>query len=316
MKIKEIVVISGKGGTGKTSITASLAVLEGDNCIVADCDVDAADMHLLLKPDFKNKKDFYSGTEAVIDPNACINCGKCDDVCHFDSIGQNEESYYVEPMKCEGCKYCVYVCPTNAITMKDRWSGHTYISQIKTSGTMVHAKLGIGSDNSGKLVAEVKGMAKQAAKMLKKEYIIVDGSPGVGCPVLSSLSGAKFVVFVTEPTVSGLHDLKRVHELVKKFKIKSGCIINKYDLNLNMTMEIKEYLKEENIMHLAELPYSNFFKKSLREYKTVVEYNEEDSVVSSSQNPLVLSKEALAQELKEIKDKISKSWGIIKEELK
>jgi len=292
-KIKEIVIISGKGGTGKTSITASFAVLEGENCVVADCDVDAADMHLLLKPDFKNKKDFYSGTEAVINPDACINCGKCDDVCHFDSIFQNEVSYYVDPMKCEGCKYCVYVCPTDAITMKDRWSGHTYISTIKTNATMVHAKLGIGSDNSGKLVAEVKGLAKQTAKMLKKEYIIVDGSPGVGCPVLSSLSGAKFVVFVTEPTVSGLHDLMRVHELVKKFKIRSGCIINKADLNKNMTTEIKDYLKQENIMFLTELPYSESFKASLREYKTVVEYDDSD-----------------------VKTKISDAWNTIKEELK
>ncbi len=299
-KIREIVVISGKGGTGKTSVTASFAVLEGENCVVADCDVDAADMHLLLKPDFKNKKDFYSGKEAVIDPNACINCGKCDDVCHFDSIFQNDVSYYVEPMKCEGCKYCVYVCPTDAIVMKDRWSGHTYISTIKTNATMVHAKLGIGSDNSGKLVAEVKGLAKQTAKMLKKEYIIVDGSPGVGCPVLSSLSGAKFVVFVTEPTVSGLHDLIRVHELVKKFKINSGCVINKSDLNVEMSNKIKTYLEKENILLLAELPYSNYFKKSLRKYETIVEYED------GSENG----------ELQNIKNKIKEAWNIIKEETK
>jgi MinD superfamily P-loop ATPase len=301
MKIKEIVVISGKGGTGKTSITASFAVLEGENCVIADCDVDAADMHLLLQPDFKNKKDFYSGKEAVIDPDACINCGKCDDVCHFDSIYQNDVSYYVEAMKCEGCKYCYHVCPTDAIKMVDRWSGNTYISTVKTNAIMVHAKLGIGSDNSGKLVAEVKGLAKQSAKMFKKEYIIVDGSPGVGCPVLSSLSGAKFVVFVTEPTVSGVHDLKRVNELVKKFKIKSGCIINKSDLNTNMTEEIKKYLEKENIMFLAEIPYHNSFKKSLKEYKTIVEYEDldEESVVVS-QN---------------IKNKISEAWHNIKEVL-
>ena len=299
-KIREIVVISGKGGTGKTSVTASFAVLEGENCVVADCDVDAADMHLLLKPDFKNKKDFYSGKEAVIDPDACINCGKCDDVCHFDSIFQNDVSYYVEPMKCEGCKYCVYVCPTDAIVMKDRWSGHTYISTIKTNATMVHAKLGIGSDNSGKLVAEVKGLAKQTAKMLKKEYIIVDGSPGVGCPVLSSLSGAKFVVFVTEPTVSGLHDLMRVDELVKKFKINSGCVINKSDLNVEMSNKIKKYLEKENILLLAELPYSNYFKKSLRKYETIVEYED------GSED----------KELQNIKNKIKEAWNIIKEETK
>jgi len=297
-KIKEVVIISGKGGTGKTSVTASFAVLERENCIVADCDVDAADMHLLLKPDFRNKKDFYSGKEAVITPELCINCGKCEEVCRFDAIFQNEVSYYVDPLKCDGCKYCVYVCPVDAIEMKDRHSGYTYISTIKTGATMVHAELKIGSDNSGKLVAEVKDLAKKSAKMLKKEYIIVDGSPGVGCPVLSSLSGAKFVVFVTEPTVSGLHDLKRVYELVSKFKIKSGCIINKADLNRDMTEKIKEYLKAENIKLLATVPYSEYFKKSLREHKTIVEYEGDD------------------EELQNIKLKIRNAWDKIKEVLK
>ena len=297
-KIKEVVIISGKGGTGKTSITASFAVLEGENCLVADCDVDVADMHLLLKPDFRNKKEFYSGKEAVIEPQACINCGKCDEVCHFDSIFQNDTSYYVDPMKCEGCKYCVYVCPVDAIKMQDRLSGHTYISTIKTNTMMIHAELGIGSDNSGKLVAEVKGLAKQTAKMLKKEYIIVDGSPGVGCPVLSSLSGAKFVIFVTEPSVSGLHDLKRVYELVKKFKIPTGCIINKSDLNDDMTAKIEDFLKKENILLLTKLPYSNYFKESLRNYQTIVEYENDDVL------------------LKNIKNNIKNAWNKVKEELK
>jgi len=289
--MKEIVVISGKGGTGKTSITASFAVLEGENCIVADCDVDAADMHILLEADFKNESDFYSGEEAVIDPDSCINCGKCEEVCSFDSIFHNDTTYYVNGLTCEGCTYCSHVCPVDAITMKDRWSGNTYISAIKTGGSMVHAKLGIGSDNSGKLVAKVKYLAKQAAKMLRKEYIIVDGSPGIGCPVLSSLSGAKFVVFITEPTVSGVHDLKRVHELVRKFKIRSGCIINKADLNLEKTQEIKEFLEKENIKCITELPYHESFKRSLREHKTVVEFEGD------------------------IKEKIKDAWEIIKIEV-
>ena len=212
--MKEIVIISGKGGTGKTSLTASFAYLGGKDVIVADCDVDAADMHLLLEPDFKDSEDFYSGELAYIKQDACIRCGKCADVCRFDAIPIINNQYIVDPLSCEGCGYCARVCPTNAIINKSLNVGKWYISNIKTGSIMVHAKLGIGADNSGKLVAKVKSEAKDIAEDEQKDFVIVDGSPGVGCPVVSSLSGASFVVLVTEPSVSGLHDLKRVYELV------------------------------------------------------------------------------------------------------
>jgi len=271
--MKEIVIISGKGGTGKTSLTASFAYLGGKDVIVADCDVDAADMHLLMQPDFADEDDFYSGELAHINQYDCIQCGKCKEVCRFDAIPIIEGRYVVDPLSCEGCGYCARVCPTDAITNKDLNVGKWYISNIKTGSMMVHAKLGIGADNSGKLVAKVKSEAKDIADEECKDFVIVDGSPGVGCPVVSSLSGASFVVLVTEPSVSGYHDLKRVYELVKKFNIKAGCIINKSDINENVTSEIIEFLKKENIVHIANLPYDEDFTKAMTNGQTIVEYS-------------------------------------------
>ena len=288
--MKEIVVISGKGGTGKTSLTASFAYLGGKDVVVADCDVDAADMHLLLKPDFADSDDFYSGELAYIHQNECIQCGKCADVCRFDAIPVIKGRYIVDPLSCEGCGYCARVCPTDAITNKDLNVGKWYISNIKTGSIMVHAKLGIGADNSGKLVAKVKSEAKDIAEEERKDFVIVDGSPGVGCPVVSSLSGASFVVLVTEPSVSGLHDLKRVYELVKKFNIQAGCIINKSDINNKVTTEIVEFLKKENIVHIANLPYDESFTKAMTNGQTIVEYSDNH-----------------------LKDLITDSWNTIKQ---
>ena len=272
--MKEIVVISGKGGTGKTSITASLAVLGGKDVVVADCDVDAADMHILLQPEVAKSEDFYSGELAVINEDICTQCGKCFDVCRFDAIDVTNGIHTVDELSCEGCGYCARVCPVDAITNIPLNVGKWNISNTRFNQPFVHAKLGIGADNSGKLVAHVKNIAKEIADEYDRPYVLVDGSPGVGCPVVSSLSGAHFVVLVTEPTVSGLHDLKRVYELVNKFHIKAGCIINKADLNPDNTNEILEFLKEENIIHLASLPYDESFTKAMTDCKTIVELDE------------------------------------------
>lgn len=274
--MREIVVISGKGGTGKTSITASFGMMGAMDVVLADCDVDAADMHLLLQPDFEVAEDFYSGQIATIDQTNCTSCGLCQDVCRFNAILVHNDQYIISPLDCEGCGYCSRVCPTETIINNDLLSGKLYISTIKTGSQMVHARLGIGSDNSGKLVAKVKEEAKAIALKHQKDYILVDGSPGVGCPVVSSLSGASFVVLVTEPSVSGIHDLKRVNELVKKFNIKAGCIINKADVNVEKQAEIKQFLEDENIEHLVDLPYDEDFTKAMTLGQTIVEYNNQN----------------------------------------
>ena len=288
--MKEIVIISGKGGTGKTSITASFAVLGGRDVVIADCDVDAADMHILLQPEIAKTEDFYSGELAVIDQDICTQCGKCFDVCRFDAIDVKEGVHLVNDLSCEGCGYCARVCPVEAITNIPLNVGKWHISNTRFNQPFVHAKLGIGADNSGKLVAHVKNVAKGIAEEYNRPFVLVDGSPGVGCPVVSSLSGANFVVLVTEPTVSGLHDLKRVYELVHKFHLKAACIINKSDLNTDKTKEIIEFLKKEEIIHLANLPYDESFTKAMTDCKTVVEL--EDSVI----------KETLTQAWKDIKN--------------
>jgi MinD superfamily P-loop ATPase len=271
--MKEIVVISGKGGTGKTSITASFALLGGADIVVADCDVDAADMHLLLKPDFAQAADFYSGETALIDQDKCTGCGKCAEVCRFDAIPVIDGRYIVQPLDCEGCGYCARVCPEDAITNLEQNVGEWYVSTTRANNTMLHARLGVGAENSGKLVARVKSESRRIAEETGKELIVVDGSPGIGCPVVSSLSGASLVVLVTEPTVSGLHDLKRVYQLVKKFDLKAGCIINKYDLNLQMSQEIEEFLKQEGVAHIASLPYDETFTRAMTQGLTIVEYD-------------------------------------------
>ncbi|MDA3886605.1 MAG: ATP-binding protein [Candidatus Delongbacteria bacterium] len=272
--MKEIVVISGKGGTGKTSITASFAHLGGKDIVVADCDVDAADMHLLMEPKNSIVEDFYSGVLAEINQDLCVKCGKCSEVCRWKAIPFINDEYTVNPIDCEGCGYCARICPMEAITMTEQNVGEWYISETRANNTMIHARLGIGAENSGKLVAHVKNKAKMLALETKKDFVVVDGSPGIGCPVVSSLSGAHFVVLVTEPTVAGLHDLKRVYQLVKKFQIPAGCIINKYDLNEKVVGEIKEFLTEEHIVHLADLPYDENFTKAMTIGKTIVEYDD------------------------------------------
>ena len=274
--MREIVVISGKGGTGKTSLTASFAMMGATDVVLADCDVDAADMHLLMQPDLESSEDFYSGQVAYIEQANCISCGICQEVCRFDAISIIDGQYIVAPLDCEGCGYCARVCPTKTIINKNLLVGKLFVSNIKTGSKMVHAHLGIGADNSGKLVAKVKDEAKALALKYEKDYVLVDGSPGVGCPVISSLSGANFAVLVTEPSISGIHDLKRVYELVKKFNIKAGCIINKADVNIEKQTEIKQFLADEGIDHLIDLPYNEDFTKAMTLGKTMVEYKNEN----------------------------------------
>jgi len=275
--MKEIVVLSGKGGTGKTSLTASFALLAGTSAVIADCDVDASDMHLLLAPKAEREEMFYSGKEAVIDSDACISCNRCLEVCHFDAVETDGTLYEINPVNCEGCSYCERVCPTDAITMKPSLAGDWYVSTIRSGAKMVHARLGIGAENSGKLVARVKNEAKDLASEESKALVLVDGSPGIGCPVVSSLSGANYIVIVTEPTVSGLHDLKRLRELIVKFRLPSGCIINKADLNTGYRDEILRYLEQEEMDILGTLPYDEKITAAMVQGKSILEEPYSDS---------------------------------------
>lgn len=269
--MKEIVVISGKGGTGKTSVAASFAVLAGESAIVADCDVDAADMHLLLSPDRAETHKFLSGTVARADPDLCTGCMECQSVCRFDAVKEEGGVAVIDTIKCEGCGYCSRVCPVNAISNIPAMAGKWYISTVRTGSIMVHAKLGIGADNSGKLVAKVKNEARKIAEARGKELIIVDGSPGIGCPVISSLSGAGYVVLVTEPSLSALHDLKRVVELAQNFNIPMGAVINKYDINREITARIEDFLREANIPLLSRMEWNEEFVHSIVAGRTIAE---------------------------------------------
>jgi MinD superfamily P-loop ATPase len=265
--MNEIVIISGKGGTGKTSLTASFAALAKD-VVLADCDVDAADLHLLLHPDIQRREAFTSGATAVIDPAQCVQCGVCREVCRFDAINA---AYTVNPFACEGCQVCAYLCPVNAIAMHDNVCGEWYLSETKY-GPMVHAQLGAGAENSGKLVAIVRQQAQQIAEAQQKSLIIIDGPPGIGCPVMSTLTGTTFVVIVTEPTLSGLHDLQRVVELTAHFKIPTGVCVNKYDLNQAITGQIETYCADRHLSFLGVLPYDLTMVKALVQRVPVVKY--------------------------------------------
>ncbi|MEW6041033.1 MAG: ATP-binding protein [Elusimicrobiota bacterium] len=267
--MKQLVVISGKGGTGKTVITAAFASL-AENKVMADCDVDAADLHLLLEPKILEKHQFTGGKTAVINKAKCDHCGTCIVKCRFDAI--SEESYTVDPISCEGCGVCFHICPKMAIKMKDNLSGEWFISETKY-GPFVYAKLGIAEENSGKLVTVVRQNAKLIAERKNCDLIIIDGPPGIGCPVISSITGTDVVLIVTEPTLSGIHDMVRVIELAQHFKIKTYVIINKYDLNTEMTEKIEKYCQKNKINLAGKIIYDSIVIESMVNKKIVVEYS-------------------------------------------
>ncbi|MFP4456736.1 MAG: ATP-binding protein [Clostridia bacterium] len=264
----ELVVLSGKGGTGKTSITGSLATLPKDPVLV-DCDVDAANLHLLLNPAIKETFDFYGGIKAKIDQNICTKCGRCVEVCQFDAINN---SFVVDEMKCEGCKVCYYECPVNAISVHDNLTGEYYKSETNY-GPMIHAEIGIAEGNSGKLVAEVKRVARQVAK--NNQLILIDGPPGIACPVISSLSGADYALIVTEPTVSGIHDLERVLTLIRQFEVVPMVCINKVDISDKQADRIVKFCENEKIEIVGKIKYDATFVDSLNQGKPIIEYDKD-----------------------------------------
>ena len=264
--MKELVVLSGKGGTGKTSIVASFAALARSK-VLADCDVDAADLHLVLQPTMRVNHEFWSGQVAVIDEEKCTQCELCQDLCRFGAI----KDFRVDPVSCEGCGFCFHICPAEAIIMKENMSGHWFISDTKY-GPLVHARLGIAQENSGKLVALVRQQARGIAESDCLDYIISDGPPGIGCPVISSLSGADLALLVTEPTQSGIHDLERVLDVCRHFGIPALVCVNKYDINEDNSRKIEDYCLSQGLEVVAKIPFDNVVTEAIVKGVPVVEH--------------------------------------------
>lgn len=289
--MKELVIISGKGGTGKTSIVASLAALLKHK-VLADCDVDAADLHLVLKPDVQEKREFWSGKTASIDLEKCSRCGQCKDYCRYNAIS---EDFVIDKIACEGCGLCSYLCPQAAISLNVNLAGHMFRSQT-AYGPMVHAKLGVAEENSGKLVALVKDTARQIAQEKNYPLILIDGPPGIGCPVIASLSGANTVLVVTEPTISGIHDLGRVLKLATHFKTNTLVCINKYDINKDMTNKIALICNELKIPVIGYIPFDPTFTKAQLKGMNLIDYCPEGET---------------AQELKKTANKINEYMDLL-----
>ena len=273
--MKELVILSGKGGTGKTSITGSFAAL-ARNTVLADCDVDAADLHLLLGPNVRAKHDFISGNEAVIDPSRCTQCGACAELCRFQAISRKNGRITLDPFGCEGCGVCVEFCPEKAIAFPERRCGEWYESDT-LYGPMIHAKLAPAAENSGKLVTRVRNAARTEAEKQGAELILIDGPPGIGCPVIASLSGATAVLVVTEPTVSGEHDLGRVLQLAKHFRVPAMVCVNKWDLNPETTLRIERTTVAAGAVPVGRIPYDTTFTTAMIHGRTVVDYPESEA---------------------------------------
>ncbi|MGE4504517.1 MAG: 4Fe-4S binding protein [Desulfovibrionaceae bacterium] len=269
--MREIVIISGKGGAGKTSVTGAFAHL-AQNAVVADLDVDAPDLHLLLAPEPYVTEPFVSGNEAVIDPERCAACGVCAEACRFEAVIPGEDAYSIDPVRCEGCKTCVVLCPENAIAFPARTCGEWFLSETRF-GPMAHARLFPGEENSGKLVTEIKRRARDLAEERGLSLVLADGAPGIGCPVISSLSGTDLAVVVTEPTVSGRHDLERVADLCAHFRVPVAVFINKFVLNREQTSGIEAWCEERGIPVVCRLPHHKGVTKAMLRGKVVTEYD-------------------------------------------
>ena len=278
--MKEIIVISGKGGTGKTSLVACFATI-ADNKVLADCDVDAADLHLVLEPRIKHQEEFRGSHEARIIEENCTSCGKCYELCRFGAIrkldgrhrnGEQTPRYQVDPIGCEGCGVCVRFCPAAAISFQQCVTGEWFISDTR-HGPMVHARLGVAQGNSGKLVTLVRNRARELALAEHKELIIVDGAPGIGCPVIASITGADLVFIVTEATLSGLHDFGRVAALAAHFRIPAAACINKYDLNPDVARQIEEASQRQGVRVLGRVPYDSRFTEAQMHKASLIEYS-------------------------------------------
>lgn len=271
--MKQLTILSGKGGTGKTTLTASLAV-SARNAVIADCDVDAPDLHMLLHPKVIRTEKFKGSKLAVIDKTKCDKCGFCREKCRFDAIA---ETIVVDPIACEGCGVCAAICPVDAIVMSERVSGYAYTSKTKY-GFMSHALLSPGESNSGKLVTLVRQNARKLSEKENSDFIIIDGPPGIGCPVIASVSGVDLGLVITEPTMSGIHDLQRALQLIQHFNVKPLVCINMYDINNDNTNKILEFCEENSIKVVGKIPFNQNVTEAMVNGKTIIEYAPESEV--------------------------------------
>ncbi len=265
--MKQLAIISGKGGTGKTTLAAAFASL-AENAVLADCDVDAADLHLILNPEIKETIEFSGSKIASKDEKKCIQCGKCREYCRFDAVDEG-----IIEDRCEGCGVCEYVCPEGAITLRERKSGFAYISDTRF-GPMSHAVLNTAEEASGKLVALVRNNARVLAKKYGKDLIIIDGPPGIGCPVISAISGTDLVLIVTEPTLSGIHDMERILSVADHFNIPAVVCINKFDINHKNTQIIEKYCEKNGLEVVGKIPYDETPTKAMIQEKTIIEFSD------------------------------------------
>jgi MinD superfamily P-loop ATPase len=270
--MKEITVLSGKGGTGKTSVAAALASV-GKNLVFSDNDVDAPDLHLILHPEIREDYPFQGGRLVTIDPSRCSSCGICMDYCRFDAIHINtSDGYYINDFQCEGCRLCERVCPENAIHSEENWNNRWFISDTRF-GKMVHGKMSPGEENTGKLVTRIRKKAMEIALETGADYILNDGPPGIGCPAIASVTGANVVLIITEPTMSGLHDLIRLTEMVGSFNVPVYAVINKYDINREVENEIEKWLSNHHVPLLAKIPFREDVIKAVIAGQSIVEYD-------------------------------------------
>ncbi len=267
--MREVLIISGKGGTGKTSLTGAFAHLAA-NKVICDLDVDAPDLHLLLQPEKERREEFFSGHEAHIDPEKCDGCGLCASLCQFEAIRQNGAGFEIDPRRCEGCKVCVTFCPAEAIRFPEKHCGQWFVSTTRF-GPLVHAQLFPGEENSGRLVTLLKQQARELAEARGADLVLCDGAPGIGCPVISSLAGTHLAVAVTEPTPSGRHDLERVEALCRHFRTAFAVIINKHDLNPDETARIEAFCRDGDYPVLARLPHDPLITRAMIEGRVVTE---------------------------------------------
>jgi MinD superfamily P-loop ATPase len=275
--MRELVLISGKGGTGKTSIVASFAALAAKRAVLADCDVDAADLHLVLEPRVLRRSDFVGGSKACIKPGHCTACGKCEELCRFDAIyydgpgnGRVDKTFRVDSLACEGCGVCSYYCAEEAIEFSPVVAGQWFVSDTRF-GPMLHAGLGVGAENSGKLVTLIRQTAEQVARQHHLDLVLCDGSPGIGCPVIASLTGASLALVVVEPTASGLHDFRRVAELMGRLGVPGLMTVNKADLNNEMTERLEQLARELGIAPVGRVSYDPAVTSAQIARKTVIE---------------------------------------------